>query len=112
MSDDIEDEIKERKTEEVDDLKERGFAEDDSDGQLAIDVYQTPTDIIIKTMVAGIRPEDLDISITRDMVTIKSSREDSATVENEDYFHRELFGGRFPELFYFPKRLRWKKLKP
>ena len=59
MSDDIEDEIKERKTEEVDDLKERGFAEDDSDGQLAIDVYQTPTDIIIKTMVAGIRPEDL-----------------------------------------------------
>lgn len=105
VSDDIEDEIKERKTEEVDDLKERGFAEDDSDGQLAIDVYQTPTDIIIKTMVAGIRPEDLDISITRDMVTIKSSREDSATVENEDYFHRELFWGSFSRTILLPQEV-------
>lgn len=105
VSDDIEDEIDVERTEEVDNSKERGFADDDSDGQLAVDVYQTPTDIIIKTMVAGIRPEDLDISITRDMVTIKSSREDSATVESEDYFQRELFWGSFSRTILLPQEV-------
>lgn len=105
VSDDLEHEIDEEKTEEIENPKERGFADDDSDGQLAVDVYQTPTDIIIKTMVAGIRPEDLDISITRDMVTIKSSREDSATVESEDYFQRELFWGSFSRTILLPQEI-------
>lgn len=105
VNDDLEHEIDEEKTEEIESLKERGFADDDSDGQLAVDVYQTPTDIIIKTMVAGIRPEDLDISITRDMVTIKSSREDSTTVESEDYFQRELFWGSFSRTILLPQEI-------
>jgi HSP20 family molecular chaperone IbpA len=50
------------------------------EGQLTVDVYQTPNDIIIKTIVAGVRPEDLDISISRDMVTIKGKREESREV--------------------------------
>lgn len=105
VSDDLEHEIDEEKTEEIENQKERGFADDDSDGQLAVDVYQTPTDIIIKTMVAGIRPEDLDISITRDMVTIKSSREESVNIESEDYFQRELFWGSFSRTILLPQEI-------
>ena len=51
--------------------KENFLEEESGDGQLTVDVYQTPDDIIIKTMVAGVKPEDLDIAITRDMVTLK-----------------------------------------
>ncbi|MEK7081718.1 MAG: hypothetical protein AAB905_00715, partial [Patescibacteria group bacterium] len=51
--------------------------EENGDGQLAVDVYQTPDDIFIRAMVAGVKAEDLDISITRDMVTIKGLREGS-----------------------------------
>lgn len=105
VNDDLEHEIDEEKTEEIEISKERGFADDDSDGQLAVDVYQTPTDIIIKTMVAGIRPEDLDISITRDMVTIKSSREESVNIESEDYFQRELFWGSFSRTILLPQEI-------
>src|SRR3989344_1364174 len=59
--------------------------EEEEDGQLTIDVYQTATEIIIKSMVAGVKPEDLDISITRDMVTIKGKRETERFVKDEDY---------------------------
>lgn len=69
--------------------------EDEGEGQLGVDVYQTPDDIIIKTMVAGVRPEDLDISISRDTVSIKGSREESREVTHDNYFHRELYWGTF-----------------
>ena len=57
-------------------------------------------------MVAGIRPEDLDISITRDMVTIKGSREDNTlNIDDEDYFHRELFWGSFSRTILLPQEI-------
>ena len=58
-------------------------------------MYQPPDDIVIKTIVAGVRPEDLDIAITRDMVTIRASREESREVDDGDYFHQELYWGSF-----------------
>ena len=67
----------------------------DEEGQLTIDVYQTPTEIVIKSMVSGVKPEDLDISITRDLVTIKGKRETERFVKDEDYFHQELYWGSF-----------------
>ena len=60
--------------------------EDALEGQLTIDVYQTPSEIVIKTMVAGVKPEDLDISITRDMVTIKGKRATERFDKDEDHF--------------------------
>ena len=47
----------------------------ESEGQLTIDVYQTTNDIVIKSTIAGVSPEDLDITITNDMVTIKGKRQ-------------------------------------
>ena len=102
------DEIEEEdgEMEEDEEAKEKSLADDDSDGQLAVDVHQTQSDIIIKTMVAGIRPEDLDISITRDMVTIKGSREDNTVnIDDEDYFHRELFWGSFSRTILLPQEI-------
>lgn len=72
------------------------------EGQLTVDVYQTPTEIIIKTMVAGVKPEDLDVAITRDMVTIKGKRLTENTVREEDYFHQELYWGSFSRTIMLP----------
>lgn len=75
------------------------------EGELTIDVYQTPTEIIIKSMVAGVKPEDLDISITRDMVTIKGKRETERFVKDEDYFHQELYWGSFSRTIMLPAEI-------
>jgi HSP20 family protein len=79
--------------------------EEAEEGQLTVDVYESANDIIIKTMVAGVKPEDLDISITREMVTIRGKREEDRTVSSEDYFHRELYWGSFSRTIVLPKEV-------
>lgn len=73
-----------------------------SEGQLSVDVIQTPDDIIIKTIVAGVSPEDLDVSISRDSVTIRGSREDDVMVSDNDYIHREVSWGSFSRTISLP----------
>lgn len=79
--------------------------EDTGEGELAVDVYQTPREIVIKTMVAGVRREDLDISITRDMVTIKGRREEEPGIAEQDYFHKELYWGGFSRTVLLPHEI-------
>jgi len=79
--------------------------QEEGEGQLTVDVYQTPTEIVIKTMVAGVKPEDLDVSITRDMVTIKGKREEERNINGEDYFHKELYWGSFSRTILLPQEV-------
>lgn len=75
------------------------------DGELPVDVYNTPTEIIVKTMVAGIKPENLDIDITRSMVSIKGTRTSSAEVEEKDFYHKELYWGTFARSVTLPEEI-------
>ncbi len=84
-------------------LKEE-LEEDDNDGegQLTIDVYQTPEDIIIKSTIAGVKPEDLDVSINNDMVTIKGERKLEEEVSQDDYYYQECYWGAFSRSVVLP----------
>ncbi|MEK7227504.1 MAG: Hsp20/alpha crystallin family protein [Patescibacteria group bacterium] len=75
------------------------------EAQLTVDVYHTPTEIIIKTMVAGVKPDDLDVSITRDSVTIRGERGEERTVSEGDYIHRELYWGSFSRTINLPEEI-------
>ncbi len=80
-----------------------GWMEEENDeAELSVDVYQTPTEIIVQTMVAGVRPEDLELTIARDLVTIRGKREESRTVDEENYFAKELYWGRFSRTISLP----------
>lgn len=79
--------------------------EDETDGQLAVDVYQTPDEIVVRTIVAGIDPEELDISISRDMVVIKGRRDDGAECGEDDFFHKELYWGSFSRSVLLPAEI-------
>lgn len=81
------------------------FDEEPEEGQLTVDMYQTPTEIVIKSMVAGVKPEDLDISIARDVVTIKGKRDTERFVRDEDYFHQELYWGSFSRTIMLPSEI-------
>lgn len=75
------------------------------EGELAVDVYQTPTHIIIKAMIAGVRPEDLDVSITRDMVTLRGKRERHIEGTAGDFFFQELYWGSFSRTLVLPQEI-------
>jgi HSP20 family protein len=72
------------------------------EGELSVDVYQTANEIIIEAMVAGVKPEDLHLSITRDMVTIKGRRDGNTQVTHDDYFYKELYWGTFTRTILLP----------
>jgi len=79
--------------------------EDDKDGELNVDVYQTSDMIVIKAMIAGVHPEDLDISITRDLITIRGEREEERIAKEDDYFIRELYWGSFSRTITLPEEI-------
>jgi HSP20 family protein len=120
LDDELEDEIEETKTPDTTsgvskqisvktkkDSKEPVWSEEEKEeeGQLSVDVYQTPTDIVVQTMVAGVRPEDLQINITRDMLTIRGKREPNRTIDESNYFTRELYWGAFSRTISLPQEI-------
>lgn len=79
--------------------------EEQAEGELAIDVYQTPTHIIIRAMIAGVRPEDIDLTITRDLVTIRGKRERHVEGTAGDFFFQELYWGTFSRTVVLPQEV-------
>lgn len=84
---------------------EAGWLEDDEGGQLTVDMFQTPSEIVIEAMLAGVKQEDLDISLTQDMVTIKGSRKKSKEVEEDNYYYSELYWGGFSRSILLPQEV-------
>ena len=74
-------------------------------GELAVDIYQTPDAIVVKALVAGVQPTSIDISLTREMLTISGSRADEREVEEENYFQRELYWGSFSRTILLPEEV-------
>lgn len=82
-----------------------GPDDDVQEGELPVDMYQTGDAIVIRALVAGVSPTDLDIAITRDMVTIKGVREEVPEASDDDYYHRELFWGGFSRTLLLPEEV-------
>ena len=55
--------------------------------------------------MAGVRPDELNVSISRDMVVIEGSREERDSVDDADYFTRELFWGSFSRTILLPEEI-------
>lgn len=77
----------------------------ESEGQLGVDVYETPQSIIIKAMIAGVPPESLDISLSREVITIRGHREAVDHMHENDYFLRELYWGSFSRTIILPQEI-------
>lgn len=103
---DDEDDVQESRSINISDSDKPGiFEESEEEAQLTVDVYQTSSEIVIKTMVAGVKPEDLDVSITRDSVTVHGERSEDRTVSGDDYIHRELYWGSFSRTIELPEEI-------
>lgn len=80
------------------------------EGQLTVDVYQTETDIVVKSTIAGVKSGSLDISITNDILTIKGKREKDEDVKPENYYYQELYWGPFSRSIILPVDVESEKI--
>ncbi|MEK7077449.1 MAG: Hsp20/alpha crystallin family protein [Patescibacteria group bacterium] len=78
---------------------------DEAEGQLTVDVYQTPAEIIVESAVAGVAPDDLDINVTHDSVTVKGHRHREKKIKEEDYLYQECYWGRFSRSVILPEEV-------
>ena len=78
---------------------------EENEGQLTVDVYQTPSHIVVESTIAGVEPEDLDVEITNESVTIRGKRERQETVSSDDYFYQECYWGKFSRSIIFPQEI-------
>ncbi len=81
---------------------QKDWLEERYDGQLAVDVFQTPDSIVIQSTVAGVRSEDLDVAVSNDLVTIRGVRHNDQQVDDEQYFTQECYWGGFSRSIVLP----------
>ena len=86
-------------------LKKEELPFEAEEGELAIDVYETDNDIIIQSTIGGIKPEELDISIENDMVTIRGNREHSVEEQKRNYIYKECYWGSFARKVILPEEV-------
>ncbi len=90
--------------------QEQWFTED-YEGQLSVDVYQTKDNIIVKSTIAGVKPEDLEIYIHNDLLTIRGKREQEKEEKDADYFYKECYWGGFSRSIILPVEVQSDKVE-
>jgi len=83
----------------------------EEEGELAVDLYETPTELVLEAVIGGVKINDLDISITNDMITIKGKRTKEDDEEIEKVYYNECFWGSFSRALILPKEINADKVK-
>lgn len=74
-----------------------------SEGQLAVDAYETEQEFCIQAPVAGVRARDIEVTVDRDHITIHGTRSKKKEKEGVNYFFQECYWGAFSRQIILPK---------
>jgi HSP20 family protein len=75
------------------------------EGQLAIDVGQTDTEVVVIAAMAGTRPEDIELHLHNDLLTIRGQRLSPLTPTDE-HFYQECYWGKFSRSVVLPVNVK------
>ena len=84
----------------------RGFPALWNGDTLALDVYETEESLVIKTSLPGVKPEEVDITVTEDVLTIKGEARSEEKVESANYLRQERRYGNFQRSLQLPVSLQ------
>ena len=81
----------------------------DSDGELVVDVFETPAEFVVLATIAGVNISDLDIAVEKDMMVIKGNRANPHNDPTHKYFYQECYFGPFSRKIVLPESLHTEK---
>ncbi len=90
---------------------EDNWFNEDYEGELSVDVYQQGDNMIVKSTIAGVKPEDLEIYIHNDLLTIRGKRESDREESSADYFYKECYWGGFSRSIMLPAEVQADKIE-
>ncbi len=85
--------------------EDEAWDDGEPEGQLTVDVYQTANDIVVESAIAGVDPEDIDVNVTTDSISIRGSRKREKAVRDEDYLYQECYWGKFGRSIILPQEV-------
>jgi HSP20 family protein len=85
--------------------EEETWSDGEPEGQLTVDVYQTANDIVVESAIAGVDPDDIDVNVTSDSISIRGARKREKTVKDEDYLYQECYWGKFGRSIILPQEV-------
>lgn len=68
----------------------------------SVDIYQTDEEIVVEAALPGVRPEDIAISVTGDVLTLRGSTMEEKDVHEGSYYLRERRSGEFSRSLPLP----------
>ncbi len=87
------------------------FSPTAEEGQLSVDVFRDRDDLVVRSTVAGVKPEDVDISMHGDLLTIRGKRHSDREVEEQQWFYRECYWGSFSRSIVLPYEVQTDQAK-
>ncbi len=82
------------------------WMEEDGWGALALDMYQTASEVVVKAPLPGFKPEEVDISLTGDTLTIKAEHKEESETQEGEYLLRERRYGSFSRVVTVPAGIK------
>jgi HSP20 family protein len=75
-----------------------------------MDIFEKEDKFVVKAELPGIKAEDIDISVTGDMLTIKAEKKSESEVKEENYYRREASYGSFARSIRLPSSVNVDKI--
>jgi len=87
-------------------IKPSGFTLEIGTASIPIDMYQTQNEIMVKAAIPGVKPEEVDISITEQILTIKVEVKEEKEFKEKDYLHKENRHGTMSRSIHLPVEVK------
>jgi len=81
----------------------------DTGGELVVDVFETDSEFVVLTAIAGVQIKDLDISVQKDMMIIRGNRQNPHVDPKKRYFYQECYFGPFSRKIVLPENIHTQK---
>lgn len=72
---------------------------------MLVDMYETNDTIVVRSFVAGVEPDNIEISVHHDILTIRGVRHDAEEIHDDRFYHRECHWGTFSRSIIIPKTI-------
>ncbi|HEX5140622.1 MAG TPA: Hsp20/alpha crystallin family protein [Dehalococcoidia bacterium] len=72
------------------------------DASFPVEVSETDNEIEVKASLPGVKPEEVDVTVQNDVLTIKAEHKDTAEEKKRDYYRREIRYGSFQRSLSLP----------
>ena len=80
-------------------------------GYFPVDLFETGDEVVVKAALPGVKPDDIDISVHGQLLTIKGRTEEETEDKAQNYYRRERRFGTFVRQFSLPEEVDANKAK-